>query len=65
MAPPTVLRVLFPNPHFVAPEWWMPRRHSQLDMRVNIGDPQVSLTDDDIVRCGGADARGRDNYRIT
>lgn len=52
--------------YFVAPEWWMPRRHqSQLSLKVNKNDSQtpLSLTDEDLVTWGGESRP--DNYKIT
>jgi hypothetical protein len=46
--------------YFVAPEWWMPRRHkSQYDGRSNF-----HLTDQDLVQWDDIEKRD-DNYRIT
>ncbi len=51
--------------YFVAPEWWMPRRHqSQLNLNVNVGDPLIRLTDDDVVKWDDIEKRD-DNYKIT
>jgi hypothetical protein len=51
--------------YFVAPEWWMPRRHqSQLNLNVNVGDPTVHLTDNDVVKWDDTEKRD-DNYKIT
>jgi hypothetical protein len=52
--------------YFVAPEWWMPRRHqSHLNINVDVNDPvkPMSLTDEDRVTWGGENRP--DNYRIT
>ena len=54
--------------YFVAPEWWMPRRHrSNLDLRVDINDPAtlrpMELTEADRVTWGVE--RRDDNYKIT
>ncbi len=51
--------------YFVAPEWWMPRRHqSQLNLNVNVGDPTIHLTDNDIVKWDDVEKRDG-NYKIT
>jgi hypothetical protein len=50
--------------YFVAPEWWMPRRRSQLSLKVNVGDPAINLTDNDVVKWDDIVPR-EDNYRIT
>ncbi|WP_432244849.1 hypothetical protein ACRB8A_13305 [Arthrobacter sp. G.S.26] len=51
--------------YFVAPEWWMPRRHrSQLNLQVQVGDPSIELTDNDVVKWDDVEKRP-DNYRIT
>ena len=51
--------------YFVAPEWWMPRRHqSSLSLKVDVGDPTVQLTDYDLVKWDDIQKRD-DNYRIT
>jgi hypothetical protein len=52
--------------YFVAPEWWMPRRHqSHLNLKVDISDPALpmSLTEGDRVTWGGESRP--DNYKIT
>lgn len=54
--------------YFVAPEWWVPRREGG---RLNFTypaaspNPSISLTDDDIVKWDGIDARRSSNYKIT
>lgn len=51
--------------YFVAPEWWMPRRHqSKLGLNVDVADTTVHLTDQDIVSWDDLEKRA-DNYRIT
>jgi hypothetical protein len=50
--------------YFVAPEWWMPRRRSQLNLNVNVGDPTIHLTDNDVVKWDDIVPR-EDNYKIT
>lgn len=50
--------------YFVAPEWWLPRRRSQLNLDVNVGDATVNLTDNDVVKWKDTVSR-EDNYRIT
>lgn len=51
--------------YFVAPEWWMPRRHqSKLATNVSVGSPTIGLTDNDLVKWGDVEAR-EDNYLIT
>jgi hypothetical protein len=63
-----VIRALFDVDgmlYFVAPEWWMPRKHrSHLDLKVEVGDPAVSLTDEDVIKWDDIEKRP-DNYRIT
>jgi hypothetical protein len=61
--------------YFVAPEWWMPRRHrSQLKANPKVIDPAsynqldgkpqpMTLSDDNLVRWG--DEKRDDNYKIT
>ena len=50
--------------YFVAPEWWMPRRHqAQLNLNFKVGDTAFSLTDDDTIKWGGE--KRPDNYKIT
>ena len=48
-----VIRALFDVDgmlYFVAPEWWMPRTHrSQIALNVDVGDPTIRLTDNDLV----------------
>lgn len=56
--------------YFVAPEWWMPRRHSgQLGVKIDLDAPpdapQITLDEADIVRWGGINAVRPDNYKIT
>ncbi|SDL39083.1 hypothetical protein SAMN04487916_108158 [Arthrobacter sp. ov407] len=46
--------------YFVAPEWWMPRRHKS----ANTGDTTFALTDADLVKWGQVEKRD-DNYKIT
>jgi hypothetical protein len=50
--------------YFVAPEWWMPRRRSQLNLNVNVGDSTINLTDNDVVKWDDIVPR-EDNYKIT
>ena len=50
--------------YFVAPEWWMPRRRSQLKLNVNVGDSSINLTDNDVVKWDDIEKRD-DNYKIT
>jgi hypothetical protein len=50
--------------YFVAPEWWMPRRRSQLKINVNVGDSSINLTDNDVVKWDDVEKRD-DNYKIT
>ncbi|GAB3931736.1 hypothetical protein [Larkinella terrae] len=51
--------------YFVAPEWWMPRRHaSQFNPGVNVGDATINLTDNDVVKWDDIETRP-DNYKIT
>ncbi len=50
--------------YFVAPEWWMPRRRSQLKINVNVGDSSINLTDNDVVKWDDIEKRD-DNYKIT
>jgi hypothetical protein len=50
--------------YFVAPEWWMPRRRSQLSVKVNVGDPAINLTENDVVKWDDIEPRD-DNYKIT
>lgn len=53
--------------YFVAPEWWMPRRHRTkhaYDPTAEIEDTPIKLTDDDGVRWGDVEKRP-DNYNIT
>lgn len=50
--------------YFVAPEWWMPRRHqSQLNLNMQVGDQNFALTNNDAVKWGGE--KRPDNYKIT
>lgn len=50
--------------YFVAPEWWMPRRHrAQLNLNLKQEDTPVSLTEDDTVKWGNE--KRPDNYKIT
>src|SRR3712207_4439778 len=53
--------------YFVAPEWWMPRRHQTrhtFDPAAKVGDIVTSLTDEDQVKWGDVPKR-LDNYSIT
>ena len=51
--------------YFVAPEWWMHlRNRSQLGLKVDVGDPTISLTDNDVVKWDDIEMR-KDNYKIT
>jgi hypothetical protein len=53
--------------YFVAPEWWMPRRHQSrhaYDPDVKVGDLKISLSDKDSVKWGDLESR-QDNYSIT
>lgn len=50
--------------YFVAPEWWMPRRHqSHLNLDISSEEKTFSLTENDIVKWGLENRE--DNYRIT
>lgn len=52
--------------YFVAPEWWMPRRHRgrlSLDVDLNVPAAPTSLTEADQVTWGGE--QRDDNYQIT
>lgn len=46
--------------YFVAPEWWMARKHYKQEL----GDT-TQLIDDDVISWGGIKDQGRDNYLIT
>lgn len=50
--------------YFVAPEWWMPRRRSQLNLNIDVGGPKINLTDNDVVKWDDIVPR-EDNYKIT
>jgi hypothetical protein len=53
--------------YFVAPEWWMPRRHQSrhaYDPDVKVGDLKISLSDKDSIKWGDLESR-QDNYSIT
>lgn len=50
--------------YFVAPEWWMPRRRSQLKLNIDVGDSKINLTDNDVVKWDDIVPR-EDNYKIT
>lgn len=50
--------------YFVAPEWWMPRTKSQIKFNIDVGNPTVNLTDNDVVKWDDIVPR-KDNYRIT
>jgi hypothetical protein len=53
--------------YFVAPEWWMPRRHHTrhaYDPDVKVGDIVINLNDADKVKWGDIEKRA-DNYSIT
>ena len=53
--------------YFVAPEWWLPRRHQtrhRFEAEAGKGDEVVTLTDADAVRWGDVPQRP-DNYSIT
>jgi hypothetical protein len=50
--------------YFVAPEWWMPRKRSQLNLNPDMGDPKIHLTDNDVVKWDDIENR-KDNYKIT
>lgn len=53
--------------YFVAPEWWMPRKHRtshKYDPKAKVGDIVIPLTDDDAVKWDDIENR-RDNYKIT
>ena len=50
--------------YFVAPEWWMPRRHQgRLNLDLNVSGATRSLSDQDLVTVG-AEKRAS-NYKIT
>jgi hypothetical protein len=50
--------------YFVAPEWWMPRRHQgHLDLSVKVADETFALSNDDVIKWGGE--KRPDNYKIT
>ena len=50
--------------YFVAPEWWMPRRRSQLNLNIDVGGPKINLTANDVVKWDDIVPR-EDNYKIT
>ncbi len=51
--------------YFVAPEWWRHlRTRSQLNLNVDVGDPTIALTENDIVKWKDIENRP-DNYKIT
>ncbi len=50
--------------YFVAPEWWMPRRRSQLNLNIDVGGPKINLTANDVVKWDDIVPRD-DNYKIT
>lgn len=50
--------------YFVAPEWWMPRTRSQLNLSIDVGAETMNLTDNDVVKWDDI-AQRKDNYRIT
>jgi hypothetical protein len=50
--------------YFVAPEWWMPRRRSQLNLNVDVGGPKINLTANDVVKWDDIVPR-EDNYKVT
>ncbi len=53
--------------YFVAPEWWMPRRHQTahtFNPNVPVGDQTINLNDENKVRWDDVPARA-DNYSIT
>jgi len=53
--------------YFVAPEWWMPRKHRtshKYDPNAKLGDIVIPLTDNDAVKWDDVEKRD-DNYKIT
>lgn len=53
--------------YFVAPEWWMPRKHRtshKYDPKAKVGDIVIPLTDNDAVKWNDVEKR-QDNYKIT
>ncbi len=52
--------------YFVAPEWWMPRRHeARLDLDMTVEGKPFTLSENDAVKWGDGGTTGRPNYRLT
>jgi hypothetical protein len=50
--------------YFVAPDWWLPKAHKQMQQVINHTSP-TPLTGDDLVGWGGVNEKQRENYLIT